>query len=149
MRKEFYSQSVTETEQIAKKFAEGINTSKPCFIAMYGDLGVGKTAFVRGVAEAIAPEARVKSPTYTIVNEYVGKGLPLYHLDVYRIEDEDDLSSVGFYDYVKNGVCIVEWSENIPEAIPEDSYRVTITKDGSTTDSRKIVIEAKDENISA
>lgn len=148
MRKEFYSHSTEQTEEIAYNFAKGLRCDRPEFIAMYGDLGVGKTAFVRGVARAIAPDARVKSPTYTVVNEYRGGRIPLYHLDVYRIEDDDELYSIGFSEYVKNGICIVEWSENIPDSIPSDCYRITITKEGESLDSRKIVIEAKDEDIS-
>ena len=130
MIKEFHTKSVEETEAVGKELALSIDKCKPCFIAMYGDLGVGKTAFVRGIASVLAPDARVKSPTYTVVNKYEGEGVPLYHLDVYRINDDNELYSIGFDDYVNSGVCVVEWSENIPDSIPENALRVKIEKCG-------------------
>lgn len=141
MKQIFNSQSTEETEKIAADFASMLDDGKPHFVAMYGDLGVGKTAFVRGVASVLANGARVKSPTFTVVNEYRGSKLPLYHFDVYRIEDEDDLYSVGFYDYLQKGVCIVEWSENIEYSIPNDCYRVKIER-ANGENERKITIEA-------
>ena len=86
--------------------------------------------------------ARVKSPTFTVVNEYHGDKLPLYHFDVYRIEDEDDLYSVGFYEYTEKGVCIVEWSENILDSIPRGAYRVKIERSPLGENERIITIEA-------
>ena len=111
---------------------------------MYGDLGVGKTAFVRGLAEVIAPGARVKSPTFTIVNEYKGEKGYLYHFDVYRISDEDELYAMGFDDYLQKGVCVVEWSENIPDSIPYDAYKITIERCPNNADERKITIEREE-----
>ena len=110
---------------------------------MYGDLGVGKTAFIRGFTSVIAPTARVKSPTFALVNEYKGSSLSVFHFDMYRITDEDELWSIGFYDYLdRNGFCLVEWSENIPYALPDEYLRVEITKnDISNTDSRLISID--------
>ena len=143
MIKEFHTKSVEETEAVGKELALSLNKSKPCFIAMFGDLGVGKTAFVRGVASVLAPTAKVKSPTYTVVNKYEGENLPLFHLDVYRISDEDELYSVGFDDYVREGICVVEWSENIPESIPSDSIRVTIEKEGEFFEMRRIIVEVE------
>ncbi|MBO5213052.1 MAG: tRNA (adenosine(37)-N6)-threonylcarbamoyltransferase complex ATPase subunit type 1 TsaE [Clostridia bacterium] len=140
MIKEFTSHSVEETEMIARDFAPSLK--KGDFVAMYGDLGVGKTAFVRALASVLAKAAIVKSPTYTIVNEYRGEGVKIYHFDVYRITDDDDLYSVGFYDYLKKGICVCEWSENIPWAIPENAIKVTIERSGDTADQRKITIEA-------
>ncbi|MBQ8163749.1 MAG: tRNA (adenosine(37)-N6)-threonylcarbamoyltransferase complex ATPase subunit type 1 TsaE [Clostridia bacterium] len=140
MIKEFTSNSVEETEEIARAFAK--NLKKGDFIAMYGDLGVGKTAFVRALASVLAKAATVKSPTYTIVNEYRGDGIKIYHFDVYRITDDDDLYSVGFYDYLKKGICICEWSENIPWAIPENAKKVKIERLGDGANQRKITIEA-------
>jgi tRNA threonylcarbamoyladenosine biosynthesis protein TsaE len=137
----YNTSSPEETEEIAKAFAESLDGSVPHFIAMYGDLGVGKTAFVRGLASVFAPGARVKSPTYTVVNEYKGKNLPLYHFDVYRIEDEDDLYSVGFYEYLQKGICVVEWSENIESSIPKNAYRVTIKRGKNPENERIITIE--------
>lgn len=144
MIKEFHTVSVEETEMVGHELALTLDESKPAFIAMYGDLGVGKTAFVRGLASVLAPSARVKSPTYTVVNRYDGEIIPLYHLDVYRIEDEDDLYSIGFDDYVQNGICVVEWSENIPDSIPSDAILVSIEKEGENFEKRKITIEVKE-----
>ena len=118
-----------------------LNAGSGTFIAMYGDLGVGKTAFVRGLAGVIAPGSRVKSPTFTIVNEYKGGTVPFYHFDVYRISDDDELYAMGFDDYVQNGICVVEWSENIPDSIPSDAYRVTIERLPDDENGRKITIE--------
>lgn len=139
--KSYNTFSSEETEAVAKAFAKLLDNSVPHFIAMYGDLGVGKTAFVRGLASVLAPTARVKSPTYTVVNEYKGEKLPLYHFDVYRIEDEDDLYSVGFYEYLQKGICVVEWSENIESSIPKNAYRVTIKRGKNPENERIITIE--------
>ena len=143
MVKQFHTASVEETEMVGRELALGLSNSEPAFIAMYGDLGVGKTAFVRGLASVLAPTARVKSPTYTVVNKYEGVALPLYHLDVYRIADEDELYSIGFDDYVNTGICVVEWSENIPDSIPRDAISVKIEKEGENFEKRKITVEVK------
>lgn len=140
MKYEFHTHSPEETEKIASDFASTVKDEKNAFIAMFGDLGAGKTAFVRGLASVIAPNARVKSPTYTIVNEYKGDGVSLFHFDLYRISDDDELYSTGFYDYLNRGICVAEWSENIPYAIPEGAYRVKISRGVSESD-RDIVIE--------
>jgi tRNA threonylcarbamoyladenosine biosynthesis protein TsaE len=144
MKKEFYVASPEETEALAMDFAESLKTGKAEFVAMYGDLGVGKTAFVRGLARTLAPEARVKSPTFTIVNEYKGADLPLYHFDVYRISDDDELYAMGFDDYVQRGICVVEWSENIPDSIPSDAYKITIERACENENARKITIEREE-----
>ncbi|MBQ7906561.1 MAG: tRNA (adenosine(37)-N6)-threonylcarbamoyltransferase complex ATPase subunit type 1 TsaE [Clostridia bacterium] len=136
----FHTTSVEETEKIASRLAEKIDSGKPTFIAMFGDLGVGKTAFVRGIASVLCEGARIKSPTYTIVNEHKGKKIPFYHFDVYRIEDEDELYSIGFFDYLQRGICVVEWSENILDSIPKDAVRVTIER-AEAPDERCITIE--------
>jgi tRNA threonylcarbamoyladenosine biosynthesis protein TsaE len=128
-----------ETELAGQDFA--LNLNKGDFVAMRGDLGVGKTAFIRGMAKCLAPRARVQSPTYQIVNEYRGTSFPFYHFDMYRIDDEDSLLSTGYYDYIENGVCAVEWSEKIEEFLPEEYYRVTILKRPDNLDSREIIIE--------
>ncbi|MBQ8545377.1 MAG: tRNA (adenosine(37)-N6)-threonylcarbamoyltransferase complex ATPase subunit type 1 TsaE [Clostridia bacterium] len=141
MKKIYKTTSPEETENIAREFANGLDKNTPQFIAMYGDLGVGKTAFVRGIASKLAPEARVKSPTYTVVNEYRGTNLPLYHFDVYRIEGEDDLYSIGFYEYLQKGICVTEWSENIEDAIPKNAHRVTIERGENPENERIITIE--------
>lgn len=143
--KEVRTLSAEETENIGRELASEIlnDTSLPRFVALFGDLGVGKTAFVRGFTSEIAPNARVKSPTFALVNEYKGERLSVFHFDMYRIEDEDELYSIGFYDYLdRRGVCLTEWSENIEESLPESYVRVEITKDDPTNaDSRSISIE--------
>jgi tRNA threonylcarbamoyladenosine biosynthesis protein TsaE len=137
--------SVAETERFGVETAKKIldDSSLPRFIALYGDLGVGKTAFVRGFTSALAPAARVKSPTFALVNEYKGSPLSVFHFDMYRITDEDDLYSIGFYDYRdRGGVILVEWSENIPYALPEEYISITIEKDSDTDeDSRRITVK--------
>ncbi|MBQ4599657.1 MAG: tRNA (adenosine(37)-N6)-threonylcarbamoyltransferase complex ATPase subunit type 1 TsaE [Clostridia bacterium] len=136
------SATTEETEQIGRALAEELLQSgkKSAFIALYGDLGVGKTAFTRGFVSAICPAARVKSPTYTVVNEYRGGILPVFHFDMYRIDGEDDLYSTGFYDYLDSGYLLSEWSENIPFALPKERIAVTIEKSG--VDTRRITLEA-------
>lgn len=129
--------SVEETEQLGRTLSLTLreNPDLPRFIAFYGDLGVGKTAFTRGLASVIAPGAAVRSPTFALVNEYKtpSRTERLFHFDMYRITDDDDLYSTGFYDYLDlcergRAVCIVEWSENIPFALPESYLKVTISK---------------------
>jgi tRNA threonylcarbamoyladenosine biosynthesis protein TsaE len=118
------------------------DTALPPFVALYGDLGVGKTAFVRGFASVLSPTSAVRSPTFALVNEYRGGARPLFHFDMYRIESEDDLYSIGFDDYLDRGICLTEWSENIPYALPEEYFRVTIEKtDAEHPDQRTITIE--------
>ena len=138
------SRSVSDTEEIGKQVAHALisDAHAPRFIALYGDLGVGKTAFIRGFTSEIVPTAKVKSPTFALVNEYKGKPLSVFHFDMYRITDEDELWSIGFYDYLdRKGICLVEWSENIPFAIPDRYLKVEIIKDDiSAPDSRLINI---------
>lgn len=135
------SASAEETEQIGRALAEALLAAgkTSAFIALFGDLGVGKTAFTRGFTAAVTPTARVKSPTYTIVNEYRGGKVPVFHFDMYRIDGDDDLYSTGFYDYIDTGYLLTEWSENIPFALPRERINVTIEKtdDG---DGRRITI---------
>ena len=107
-------------------------------MALYGDLGAGKTAFVRGFAGVLSPGSRVKSPTYTIVNEYRQGKKPLFHFDLYRITSEEDLFGMGFDEYVDAGYCIAEWCEHIGSAMPEEPVIVRIEKAGET--SRKITL---------
>ena len=138
------SSNTAETEAVGAELANAMlaDPSLPRFVALYGDLGVGKTAFVRGFASVITPTALVRSPTFALVNEYRAKPHVLFHFDMYRIESEDDLDSIGFYDYLDRGICLVEWSERIPYALPDDHLRVKIEKDVSIgEDYRKITLE--------
>ncbi len=116
-----------------------------CFVALYGDLGAGKTAFVKGMVKAFLPDAIVTSPTYNIVNTYTDGNTVLHHYDMYRISDEDDLYSVGFFDNINEGVTVAEWCENIPWALPESYVKVTILKDPDDDNLRFI----ETENINA
>lgn len=135
---EYITNSPAETEALGKELAKELKCGD--FVAMFGDLGVGKTAFVRGVASVLCPDVRVQSPTYTIVNAYRGK-IPLYHFDMYRIDSEEALYSCGFFDYLDSGICIAEWCENITDFIPEGARRVKISKTADSPDSRRIEIE--------
>lgn len=143
-QKKIYSASPEQTERVGAELANRLlnEPSLPRYIALYGDLGVGKTAFTRGVCQVLCPGAAVRSPTFALVNEYRGQ-VPVFHFDMYRITGEDDLYSIGYDDYLlRDGVILVEWSENIPFALPDEFLRVTITKnDPSTPDSREILIE--------
>ena len=105
---------------------------KRAFIAIYGDLGSGKTVFTRGFSSVISPGSRVKSPTYTIVNEYLRGDVPLYHFDFYRIESTDELDGIGFEDYVSGGICIAEWCEKLGCELPDDSITVNFEKCGDS-----------------
>ena len=142
MNKELITKSPEETEAFGAEVARYMteDASAPKFIALYGDLGVGKTAFVRGLASVIAPNSIVRSPTFALVNEYRAPKSSLFHFDMYRIEDEDELYSIGFYDYLDRGICVVEWSENIPYALPERYLKIEISKTSpETPDERKIL----------
>ncbi len=131
-----------ETEEIGVKLAEMLTNigKKRAFIAMRGEMGVGKTVFVRGFARHFEITG-VKSPTYTIVNEYRSGRVRLYHFDLYRISDGDDLESIGYHEYVESDAfSIVEWSERVPEYIPSDAIYVTISKTNGDDDERNIEI---------
>ena len=136
------SLSAADTESAGGELAQLIRSdSLPRFVALFGDLGVGKTAFVRGFTSVLAPKAKVKSPTFALVNQYKGDKVSVFHFDMYRIEDEDDLYSIGFFDYIDAGICLVEWSENIVSSLPDSYVRVEISKnDTQNTDSRLINI---------
>ncbi len=136
--------SPEDTEKIGAELAEKMENDDtlPPFVALYGDLGVGKTAFVRGFASVAAPGSAVRSPTFALVNEYRGGKRPVFHFDMYRIADDDELYSIGFYDYPDRGICLIEWSENIPFAMPDSYIRVTIRKTtADKPDERVITIE--------
>ena len=134
--------SDVETEQIGKNLAEMLTNLgiKRAYIAMRGEMGVGKTVFTRGFVSHFG-RANVKSPTYTIVNEYRVGGVNIYHFDLYRISDGDDLESIGYHEYVESDAySIVEWSERVPEYIPEDAITVTISRVAEDESLRDIEI---------
>ena len=125
------TKSAEETEALGVRLARMMeqNADLPSFVVLYGDLGAGKTAFVRGFASVMSPGSAVRSPTFTLVNEYNrGKRL-VFHFDMYRINDDDELYSAGFYDYEsRGGICLAEWCEKIPWALPEKYIRVSIMR---------------------
>ena len=134
---EFITNSPQETEALGQKLGQTLPAGT--VIAYRGDLGAGKTAFTRGLARGLGIQDPVTSPTYTIVNEYLGGRVPLFHFDMYRLHSADDLFDIGWDDYLERlGICAVEWSENVAEAL-EDPLVVTICKTGE--ESRKITLE--------
>lgn len=133
----FDSHSAAQTEEIAARFAKTLKGGT--VVAFYGGLGMGKTAFVRGMAQGLGLTAEVSSPTFALVHEYGGQP-PLIHFDMYRVSGWEDLYSTGFFEYIDRGcILAVEWSENIEAALPERTVRVIITSDGG--DERRITIE--------
>ena len=134
---EFITSSPEETEKIGAALAKIL--APGTVIAYRGELGAGKTAFTRGLARGLGCTDMVTSPTYTIVNEYLNGRMPLFHFDMYRLASADDLWDIGWDDYLeRGGVCAVEWSENVAEAL-EEPITVTIEKTGPG--SRRITIE--------
>ena len=134
---EFITHSPEETEAVGAALGKRLEAGT--VIAYQGDLGAGKTAFTRGVACGLGAKESVTSPTYTIVNEYLSGKYPLFHFDMYRLASSDDLFDIGWEDYLdRGGVCAVEWSENVDDAM-EDALYITIEKLGE--DARRITIE--------
>ena len=133
----YLTNSPEQTEEVGAALSKVL--SPGTVIAYRGDLGAGKTAFTRGLARGLGVTDPVTSPTYTIVNEYLGGRMPLFHFDMYRLHSSDDLWDIGWEDYLeRGGICAVEWSENVADAM-EDAITVTIEKLGE--DSRRITIE--------
>lgn len=136
----FVTHSPAETERLGEKLAEKLTPG--AVLAYRGELGAGKTAYTRGLARGLGYTDPVTSPTYTIVNEYLGGRLPLFHFDMYRLSSAEDLWDIGWEDYLdRGGVCAVEWSENVAEALP-DAITITIRKVDDTT--RQITVEGAD-----
>ncbi len=119
------TKSAAETEALGQRIASVLKGREE--IALFGDLGAGKTAFTRGVCKGLGINEGVSSPTFALVNAYQGK-YPVYHFDMYRITSIDDLFAVGFYDYIDTGILIIEWSENIESELEEDALRIRIQK---------------------
>lgn len=137
---EYITNSPEETEALGQKL--GAVLKPGALIAYRGDLGAGKTAFTRGLARGLGSAMSVTSPTYTIVNEYTDGRLPLFHFDMYRLGSSDELWDIGWEDYLeRGGVCAVEWSENVADAL-EDAIWITLEKLGDET--RRITIEGDD-----
>lgn len=137
---EFITNSPEETEKIGA--AVGRIIPAGTVLAYRGDLGAGKTAFTRGLARGLGFTEAVTSPTYTIVNEYLGGRLPLFHFDMYRLSSADDLFDIGWEDYLsRGGVCAVEWSEQVADALPEGTVYVTLTRHPEHDGWRSITVE--------
>lgn len=134
------SKSTEDTEQIGALIAEKLCGNE--VIALFGGLGMGKTAFTRGLCRGLGVNDGVSSPTFALVNEYHGK-YNIYHFDMYRVTSWEDLYSTGFFDYLDNGVLVIEWSENIEGALPENAIRINISK-GESDDERTFEIEGVD-----
>ena len=133
----YRTNSESETEALGERLARSLPDGS--VVAFYGELGSGKTAFVRGMARGMGIDAAVSSPTFTIVNEYIGPR-SLFHFDMYRLGSADELFDIGWEDYLaRGGVCAVEWSENVAEAFEGDEIAVTFRKTGDT--SREITVE--------
>lgn len=131
------SHSAEETEKIGFEIAKRLNGNE--VIALFGGLGMGKTAFTRGLSRGLGVDSGVSSPTFALVNEYSGK-YNIYHFDMYRVSTWDDLYSTGFFDYLETGVLVIEWSENIEGALPDNAIRISISK-GSSDNERIFEIE--------
>ena len=139
---QFITHSPDETRQLGQRLAAVLEPGT--VVAFTGDLGAGKTAFTSGIARGLGIDERVTSPTFTIVNEYEGGRLPLFHFDMYRLGSADELFDIGWEDYLaRKGVCAVEWTENVAEAIEGDAIRVSIRR-GGDDNSRVIDIEGVD-----
>ena len=135
---EHYSSSVQETEALGRALAQHLTPGT--VVAFTGDLGAGKTAFVRGMAQGLGIAQRVTSPTFAIVNEYEGGRLPLFHFDMYRLGSADDLFDIGWEDFLRRGgVCAVEWSETVQEALDADTIYVDIRR-GAEDNQRVLTI---------
>lgn len=135
-----------ETFQLGKKLGE--TAQRGDIYALVGDLGVGKTVFSKGFAEGLAIDEVISSPTFTLINEYQGGRLPLYHFDIYRIEEAEELDAIGFQDYIYgDGVCLVEWANRTPEIFPEHTVWIKIEKDYMQEDYRKVSVDQQPAEI--
>ena len=138
----YRTDSAAQTEELGREVGSRLRPGS--VVAFRGGLGMGKTAFTRGLARGLGCTGRVTSPTFTIVNEYRGN-IPLFHFDMYRLDSSDALFDIGWEDYLdRGGVCAVEWSENVSDALPEGTVYVTIERGPEGENSRKITITGGD-----
>ncbi len=143
MRKEFFTRSPEETIQLAEQFGKLLRPGD--VLAYLGDLGAGKTTFTRGLALGLGLKDLVTSPTFALVHVYGQPPLQLCHFDMYRITDENELETTGFYDYDRNeSIFAVEWSENIMNALPDNTIRLTLER--ISDDERKIILESQEDD---
>ena len=135
----FYSESDSQTIKIAERIAKTL--SPGTVVCLFGEMGVGKTVFTNGLCRAMGVSDYVSSPTFTVVNEYDGDGFPIYHFDMYRIEDEDELLEIGFEEYLNSGgICIIEWPENVINSLPQKRIDIEILR-GENFSERTIIIK--------
>ena len=127
------TRSEEETEAVGEELGHALAGETNAFIALSGELGAGKTSFVRGMARVLSPGSVVRSPTYTVVNEYDRGKVPVYHFDLYRITDADDLWSIGYHEYLGAGICVAEWAERAGDELPVPRLDVTISKTGDSS----------------
>ena len=138
---EFKSFSAEDTERIAAEISKELSPKD--VVCLYGEMGVGKTVFTNGLCRALGACEYATSPTFTVVNEYDGGQFPIYHFDMYRIEDEDELIEIGFEEYLQSGgICIIEWPENIPNSLPKKRIEIRLSKDTFT--ERTITVKSKE-----
>ncbi|MEE1056143.1 MAG: tRNA (adenosine(37)-N6)-threonylcarbamoyltransferase complex ATPase subunit type 1 TsaE [Acutalibacteraceae bacterium] len=137
MSKIYKSHSYEDTIKIGEKLGKNLKGTE--IIALFGGLGMGKTALTTGIAKSLGAENCVSSPTFALVNEYHGR-VNIYHFDMYRISTWDDLYSIGFFDYLDNGVLVIEWSENIENALPKNYIKISIEK-GNNENERILTVE--------
>ena len=135
----FKSNNEIETKQFAKKLAAKLN--KGDIIVLTGELGSGKTKFTEGILEYFNLQDEISSPTFTIVNEYSTPEFPIYHFDVYRLEDEDEFLEIGGEEYFEKGVCIIEWGEMIQNLLPKDYIKITFSKDDEDENVRVLNVD--------
>ncbi len=142
MKLDFKTASPRETAELGKRLGEIVKSKT--VIAFLGGLGAGKTCFTNGLAKGLGFAGGVTSPTFALINEYLGGRFKIYHFDMYRISDEDELYSIGFFDFLEeDAVLVIEWSENISSSLPDDTIYVSI--EGSGDEQRKISITANNE----
>jgi tRNA threonylcarbamoyladenosine biosynthesis protein TsaE len=133
------TKSSGETQTAAEQFAKQLTGGD--LVLLRGEMGVGKTVFTKGLCRALGVTDYVTSPTFTVVNEYQGTDFPVYHFDLYRIEDEDELLEIGFEEYLQSGgVCVIEWPQNAKRSLPQHRYEVEI-KRGDDADERLILVD--------
>ena len=136
---QFISKCEEDTIEFAAKIAKHLK--KKDIILLSGELGSGKTKFVQGILKYFNLENEISSPTFTIVNEYNSTEAPIYHFDVYRLDDIDEFYAIGGEEYFENGICLIEWGEIIEDILPEDYIKITFAKDLDNDDYRKLKIE--------
>ena len=135
----FTSNSELETKQFAKKLASKLNLGD--IIVLSGELGSGKTKFTEGVLSYFNLSDEISSPTFTIVNEYDTKNVPIYHFDVYRLEDTDEFLAIGGEEYFEKGICIIEWGEIIQDILPKDYIKISFSRNNENENIRNLTIE--------